>query len=215
MERKFPFAGESSDEGNFPHLRVLSCRRCHTEAKRFYVIQQHFKSISGLQSAYCVLGVTCDFYGAKQEIYLILNTTPRYSLYLLGLWNSFKLRGELAFSVLRSHVRGWVHYLDESGCTAFLFLQLQREAGLSDECQRLRVALEAEKGKKEEVEGLLRCIICVARPRNVLVEPCLHFYVCSQCSQGLSQCPICRSKITSRIEVKREEGGQTSDEETP
>ncbi|PHJ24647.1 hypothetical protein CSUI_001500 [Cystoisospora suis] len=98
---------------------------------------------------------------------------------------------------------------------AHLKSQLQREAGLSDECQRLRVALEAEKGKKEEVEGLLRCIICVARPRNVLVEPCLHFYVCSRCSQGLSQCPICRSKITSRIEVKREEGGQTSDEETP
>ncbi|PFH37560.1 hypothetical protein BESB_040180 [Besnoitia besnoiti] len=93
---------------------------------------------------------------------------------------------------------------------ARLKTQVQREAALSSECQKLRVELEKQKEKESELEGLLKCIICVSRTRSVALAPCLHFYFCQPCSQGLTQCPICRGKIASRVQVKREQAEDES-----
>ncbi|CBZ55674.1 conserved hypothetical protein [Neospora caninum Liverpool] len=105
--------------------------------------------------------------------------------------------------------------VDLSKEVATLKTQVQRDVALSSECQRLRVALEKQKEREGELEGLLKCIICVSRTRSVALAPCLHFYFCQPCSQGLAQCPICRGKILSRVEVKREQGGdEESDQES-
>ncbi|KEP60088.1 UNVERIFIED_CONTAM: hypothetical protein HHA_219640 [Hammondia hammondi] len=101
--------------------------------------------------------------------------------------------------------------IDLSRELATLKVQVQREAAILEECQRLRVGLEKQKEREGELESLLKCIICVSRTRSVALAPCLHFYFCRACSQGLTQCPICRGKILSRIHVKREQG---ADEES-
>nr|CEL78086.1 TPA: hypothetical protein BN1205_070310 [Toxoplasma gondii VEG] len=101
--------------------------------------------------------------------------------------------------------------IDLSRELATLKVQVQREAAILEECQRLRVSLEKQKEREGELESLLKCIICVSRTRSVALAPCLHFYFCHSCSQGLTQCPICRGKIVSRIQVKREQG---ADEES-
>ena len=48
-----------------------------------------------------------------------------------------------------------------------------------------------------------KCIICVDRPRNVIMKPCLHFSICSVCYANLRKkvCPICKKPLNDCIEV--------------
>ena len=41
------------------------------------------------------------------------------------------------------------------------------------------------------------CQICLDMPRDCILEPCMHFSLCSRCVSQLieSKCPICRRKI--------------------
>eukprot|EP01106_Pelomyxa_sp_JSP_P008228 TRINITY_DN2336_c0_g2_i1.p1 TRINITY_DN2336_c0_g2~~TRINITY_DN2336_c0_g2_i1.p1 ORF type:complete len:159 (+),score=36.58 TRINITY_DN2336_c0_g2_i1:1112-1588(+) len=42
------------------------------------------------------------------------------------------------------------------------------------------------------------CIFCDERPRSVRFHPCGHGVLCSQCSELISKCPMCRRPITEK-----------------
>ena len=64
--------------------------------------------------------------------------------------------------------------------------------------ERLYEVQEKLKESLSEVQKVIAdrylCIICKDRPKNVLIVECSHFEVCSQCSQSIQDCPICRKK---------------------
>jgi len=45
------------------------------------------------------------------------------------------------------------------------------------------------------------CTICMARPRQIAFMTCGHVATCVQCSQGLSDCPICRKPVTGTMRI--------------
>ena len=45
------------------------------------------------------------------------------------------------------------------------------------------------------------CAVCLDNAINVVLIPCGHMCSCSQCSNKLSNCPICRSAIVQRVHV--------------
>lgn len=56
--------------------------------------------------------------------------------------------------------------------------------------------------KKEDEEEVKKdeskiCIICMDKAKNVLIEPCNHLCVCTQCVAQIARCPICRVPITA------------------
>ena len=50
---------------------------------------------------------------------------------------------------------------------------------------------------------LLRCVVCMERPRSILFRPCNHLSTCRTCSynSNISSCPVCRIQIDERIDV--------------
>lgn len=57
------------------------------------------------------------------------------------------------------------------------------------------------KRKRREEDDVFTCMICLDRPANTLVLPCMHSVVCNQCSEELkntpdhSRCVRCRQQI--------------------
>ncbi len=49
------------------------------------------------------------------------------------------------------------------------------------------------------------CVICMEKPRDLLIKPCNHFILCGDCgdnkSKVIKDCPICRQHITKRQTV--------------
>jgi hypothetical protein len=50
---------------------------------------------------------------------------------------------------------------------------------------------------------ILLCIICLHRPKTVLLLPCHHLCLCTQCilREKLDRCPVCREKILESMNV--------------
>ena len=44
------------------------------------------------------------------------------------------------------------------------------------------------------------CAICFEKPKDTIIDPCGHFYMCRECSMHVTACPICRGPITGRID---------------
>jgi len=51
-------------------------------------------------------------------------------------------------------------------------------------------------------EETLDCVICMDNLKEIVFDPCGHFYTCEKCSSKVKICPICRSNITNRINRK-------------
>jgi hypothetical protein len=43
------------------------------------------------------------------------------------------------------------------------------------------------------------CIICMDAPKTLVFVPCGHYCVCSECSERLKECPLCREGITCAV----------------
>lgn len=43
------------------------------------------------------------------------------------------------------------------------------------------------------------CVVCLATEKNTVFGPCGHYYCCNVCATKLTTCPICRQRITARI----------------
>ena len=48
--------------------------------------------------------------------------------------------------------------------------------------------LETELMKEKEAK---QCVVCMDRPREIMMRPCNHYCVCEECSGKLSRCPMC------------------------
>ena len=57
-----------------------------------------------------------------------------------------------------------------------------------------RQLLQANEQLSQERDKLL-CVICLDAPREVLLKPCKHYCLCSNCSNELRDCPICKRGI--------------------
>jgi len=64
--------------------------------------------------------------------------------------------------------------------------------GLHTLQQELSQALRNVHG---ELESRTKCCVCREAERQVLLRPCQHFALCSDCAVRLSKCPLCRSNV--------------------
>lgn len=63
------------------------------------------------------------------------------------------------------------------------------------------VAEYGEYKAKAQAEPETTCVVCLDRPRDVLLLPCRHFSICGVCSAQIrDRCPVCRRTITERVE---------------
>eukprot|EP00795_Rhopilema_esculentum_P015666 gene15666-6954_t len=62
--------------------------------------------------------------------------------------------------------------------------------------------LEFEKLRKETVDSAENgneCVICMERPRNIVILNCGHICVCKTCGDVLVTCPICRAQVVKVV----------------
>jgi hypothetical protein len=50
----------------------------------------------------------------------------------------------------------------------------------------------------------LNCIICMVKPREIILKPCGHLICCEQCSNMINECPICRKIINGKVIIVSE-----------
>jgi len=66
---------------------------------------------------------------------------------------------------------------------------------------KTREAWNDELLKDEDKEEEERCKICQEMPCSICFIPCGHWCCCSNCSEKIDTCPLCRSKIEIRQRV--------------
>ena len=49
--------------------------------------------------------------------------------------------------------------------------------------------------------GDASCVVCLERPRAVVLLPCRHLSMCALCAAGVSTCPMCRSAVEESMVV--------------
>jgi len=86
-----------------------------------------------------------------------------------------------------------VHIEVEAECQEIVDSLLARHSELE--------AVAQEGQRRSDVESL--CVVCQDSPRSVVSLPCRHRVLCTSCLQRLQQpeCPMCRSRISSSLEV--------------
>jgi hypothetical protein len=47
----------------------------------------------------------------------------------------------------------------------------------------------------------LSCVVCLERPRTVVVLPCRHLSLCEMCAPALVECPMCRGAVSDTLVV--------------
>jgi len=45
------------------------------------------------------------------------------------------------------------------------------------------------------------CVVCMAKPEEVAVDPCGHLSMCEECASQVRQCPVCRGPIEKLLRV--------------
>ena len=63
-----------------------------------------------------------------------------------------------------------------------------------------RVLHHARQAKSPDPAGLT-CVVCLSKPRNVAFFDCGHLATCSDCVNGLYDCPLCRTKIREQRRI--------------
>jgi len=53
----------------------------------------------------------------------------------------------------------------------------------------------------ETIQDRSKCCICLTNNIGCLLMPCAHFCVCSECGEGLTDCPICRQVVTQSLAI--------------
>ena len=59
---------------------------------------------------------------------------------------------------------------------------------------------------QEELESVKLCTVCLDKPKDTVIQPCLHLTTCYDCTKKIfdsnkNKCPICREKITGMLRV--------------
>jgi hypothetical protein len=68
------------------------------------------------------------------------------------------------------------------------------------------VVLEKEKVVQDRLsteDERRMCVVCQEEIKSVLLMPCRHLCLCKECSRRneISKCPLCREKISQKIDV--------------
>ena len=45
------------------------------------------------------------------------------------------------------------------------------------------------------------CVVCIEKPKSVVMFPCKHLSTCTNCAAMIDECPMCRAPIENRLEV--------------
>lgn len=45
--------------------------------------------------------------------------------------------------------------------------------------------------------------MCMQREKNVLLKPCDHLVMCSECATSVKECPLCREDVKERVRVEK------------
>jgi len=73
----------------------------------------------------------------------------------------------------------------------------------------LKEVFGKERLADNECEGNAECVICMTEPRDTAVLPCRHLCFCNYCAGIVrvqcDRCPICRQKVSSLLQFRREE----------
>ncbi|XP_011077304.1 uncharacterized protein LOC105161348 [Sesamum indicum] len=104
-----------------------------------------------------------------------------------------------------------LYYAGESGYNTFSpdAVKKMPKAELAKEICRLQSALVAQTEitniSQEEFERLqnekILCRVCFDEQINVVLLPCRHYVLCSNCCEKCKRCPICRVYIDERLHV--------------
>jgi len=86
--------------------------------------------------------------------------------------------------------------------------RLRAEAG--EARTRLRAAESATataERLREEAEGSSTCVICLDKPTNIVLMPCMHSRFCGECMRRhrltSGRCPTCRGNIMGVLDIFR------------
>ena len=60
---------------------------------------------------------------------------------------------------------------------------------------------ESEDDVQEGDDDDPSCVVCLARPRAVVLLPCRHLSLCALCAAGVSTCPMCRGAVEETMAV--------------
>lgn len=114
-----------------------------------------------------------------------------------------------SYQVLSSQV--YLQKLEHSG-QCFILHEVfgagpsDKQAGDSEATRRPSLA-------DADVEGNPDCVICLSEPRDTAVLPCRHMCFCSYCAGIVrlqcDKCPVCRQKVQSLLQFKRQESSPT------
>lgn len=66
---------------------------------------------------------------------------------------------------------------------------------------RLQSEVRSLKEVLGEPEASPLCRICWTRPLEIVMEECGHVATCSECTQKLKECPVCRQTISGYRKV--------------
>ena len=55
--------------------------------------------------------------------------------------------------------------------------------------------------KETSIKESLLCKICMDKEMSIVLYPCKHLVACPECAEMMSNCPICRTPITSNFRV--------------
>ena len=66
---------------------------------------------------------------------------------------------------------------------------------LTSTTELLRRQLHRANEELSQERDKLLCIVCLDGTREILLKPCNHYCLCCDCSQGLRECPMCKSRI--------------------
>lgn len=63
--------------------------------------------------------------------------------------------------------------------------------------------LQSEDGD-DDGDDAEECLICLTDQKEILLLPCKHFCVCSECFVHLDKCPVCRAGFDKYVLVDKE-----------
>ena len=61
---------------------------------------------------------------------------------------------------------------------------------------------------QEDEDAGGECLICLTDPKEVLLLPCKHFCVCSDCFVHLDKCPVCRASFDKYVVIEKQPTAQ-------
>ena len=74
--------------------------------------------------------------------------------------------------------------------------------------EKLQELKEVEKNKKLDAVGEIltddfKCAICLDKPKNIILKPCMHMAMCRECQKKLTtgKCPICKGTFTDVVKI--------------